>query len=64
MAGNSSAGFAIRSYCRVSVVMAAQFISSTDRVSLDSGISLVMSSNVFSGSAAVPARSKLEGISA
>jgi len=46
------------------VVMDARFFSSTDRVSLVSGISLVMSSNVFSGRAAVPACSRLTGISA
>ena len=62
-AGNSSAGFAMRSYSPVSVVMVARSLSSTDKVRRVSGSSFVISNNVFKGRAVAPACSRLTGIS-
>ena len=61
--GNSSGLFAIKSYCPRSVDIVALFLSSTSIVSLTSGSSLVTSRRVFSGIAACPLFSRLEGIS-
>ena len=60
--GKSSEGLAIRSYSPKSVFILAFFRSSTERVSLVSGSSFVMSSKVLIGRAATPAASRLEGI--